>query len=338
MRHTRLVVGFVLAAGLLPGLVAAQTASRTATIGAYVDKLAKAKALTVEFTARVGSESGAYSLTLGKPNKARIETPDTLIVLDGTNQTTYYKRQGVYLVHPQLDSVARSLFKSDELALFAPFFDRTMLAKAGATAAGAVENGGKSYQSFVLSLPNSRSSAVVWIGNDDNLIQRISMPCLVLTDGGKQSKVETRVLEMKSLMISGAADPSLFVFKPPKGAQLVTLADQPADMWYTDLSLACEAAAETNRQVFVDFMATWCGPCRQLHDQVLATDDFRRLSKFFVFVQVDVDAQKVLTSQYRVTAMPTQMVLDPSGAEIGRVVGYGGPNEFYKFISRFING
>jgi len=305
----------------------------------YAEKLGKAKTLTVEFSLWIDDGSPAsYSVSLTKPNLARIDSPDTLIVLDGTNETTYYKKQGAYLVAPQLDSVVRSLFKTDELALFAPFFDAGMLKMSAMSDMGVKEIDGKDCEAVSMPLPGMKDTAVAMITKDDGLLQRATISGFFDSAHADQHKLQTCQLKTTSIVISGGADRSLYAFQAPKGARRISLADIPSDTWYTDLDLAGAVAAATNRRIFVDFMASWCGPCHQLHDQVLVTDDFRALSRYFVFVQIDVDEQKKVATNYKVTAMPTQMILDSQGTVLGKTVGYGGPNAFYKFLSKFAGG
>ncbi len=74
-----------------------------------------------------------------------------------------------------------------------------------------------------------------------------------------------------------------------------------------------------------------------LHDTVFVTDDFKKLSKYFVFVQIDVDEQPSIAAEYEVTAMPTQLVLNASGGVLDTLVGYGGPDMFYSFINKQAN-
>jgi len=60
-----------------------------------------------------------------------------------------------------------------------------------------------------------------------------------------------------------------------------------------------------NPKVAVDFMATWCGPCR------LISPVFKQLSEQFkdiVFVSVDVDKVPAVAQKYSVRAMPTFMM------------------------------
>jgi len=64
----------------------------------------------------------------------------------------------------------------------------------------------------------------------------------------------------------------------------------------------------SNTYVFVDFFATWCGPCKAIAPifEQLATSHSQpgRLA----FAKVDVDQNSDISQQYGVTAMPTFLV------------------------------
>lgn len=68
----------------------------------------------------------------------------------------------------------------------------------------------------------------------------------------------------------------------------------------------------------VDFTAAWCAPCKRLApilDELRGGYDGRAR-----VVAVDVDREPAIAQAFRVTSMPT-MVLVRDGREVGRIVG-----------------
>lgn len=78
------------------------------------------------------------------------------------------------------------------------------------------------------------------------------------------------------------------------------------------LVLALSGADDT---VLLEFSATWCEPCRSMQPTV------ERLAREgYPIRQIDVDQQRALAQQHRVTALPTFVMLK-GGREVARVVG-----------------
>lgn len=76
-------------------------------------------------------------------------------------------------------------------------------------------------------------------------------------------------------------------------------------------------AVERNPVTFVDFSATWCGPCKRI------SPVFDELSAKFEsagFVKVDVDVLEGVAGKFKVSAMPTFIVLR-DGKEVDRMMG-----------------
>lgn len=88
---------------------------------------------------------------------------------------------------------------------------------------------------------------------------------------------------------------------------------------------ALAKATQEKKAVFVDFYATWCGPCKKMEKQVF-TDP--KVGEYFneKFVSLKLDAErpenKPLAKQYKVEAFPTMTIIAPDGKLISVITGY----------------
>lgn len=73
-----------------------------------------------------------------------------------------------------------------------------------------------------------------------------------------------------------------------------------------------------NGLVFVDFFASWCGPCKMLAPSVdkLAAEHLEAK-----VVKVDVDQENALAMQYGVQSIPTLIVFK-NGQPVNRQMGF----------------
>lgn len=86
---------------------------------------------------------------------------------------------------------------------------------------------------------------------------------------------------------------------------------------------------EKHPQVLVDFFATWCGPCKMLH-QVLETVS-EKLEGKVVVAQADIDKLPELAGAFKVQSVPT-LIYFKDGKPVLATAGYMDEAGLMKFI------
>lgn len=96
------------------------------------------------------------------------------------------------------------------------------------------------------------------------------------------------------------------------GANTATITDQNWDQEVT----------KAGSPVMVDFWAPWCGPCMMagpIVDEL--ADDYKGKIKIG---KLNTDENPTISQKYNVMSIPTVILFDKNGTEIGRKVGFAG--------------
>ena len=79
-----------------------------------------------------------------------------------------------------------------------------------------------------------------------------------------------------------------------------------------------EETIKSNKLVFIDFWATWCGPCRALASTI--DEIAQEYSGQVLIGKLDVDSNPSTAEKFQVFSIPT-MILFKNGQETERLVG-----------------
>lgn len=92
--------------------------------------------------------------------------------------------------------------------------------------------------------------------------------------------------------------------------------------WISDVLTAQRRAAASGKLVLIHFWSSKCQPCRFMNDRVLTNPEVLRfLSERFEPVKVNVDQFPYTAKQYGVNAVPTCVIVSPTGEVLQRWVG-----------------
>lgn len=117
---------------------------------------------------------------------------------------------------------------------------------------------------------------------------------------------------------------------------LILLASQAlGGTWIKSLAVAQKKAKDSQRLIFVDMFADWCGWCHRMEQEVFPSAVFQKATDDMVLLRLNTEdggEGTRLAQQFQVTSLPTFLLLTPDMMVAGVIRGYAPPAEFVKTL------
>lgn len=119
---------------------------------------------------------------------------------------------------------------------------------------------------------------------------------------------------------------------------LASLQAAAADKAPTTIADALKVAATQHRPVLVDFQAVWCYSCYYMASHVLNGPEWEAAQRKAIVVESDADSPEAQTwmKKLKTSFLPTYVVLDEHGNELGRITAEQPREKFYPQLDKIL--
>lgn len=94
-------------------------------------------------------------------------------------------------------------------------------------------------------------------------------------------------------------------------------------------------AKQHRKNMLITFHAEWCGPCRQMQTTTFADAGVKASLLDFVMVDVDSDKNREAVKQFKVTALPTNVIVSSDGRLVDSIEGYRAADSFRIWLDEY---
>ena len=96
-----------------------------------------------------------------------------------------------------------------------------------------------------------------------------------------------------------------------------------------------ELITATDKPVFCDFWASWCGPCRMLAPVFEEISDKYEDKAGFVKIDVDEEESEAAAMKYAITSIPNILVFK-NGERVGNNLGFVPAEALEAFVKKYL--
>lgn len=313
--------------GALAAMALVQSGSNL--LASHAKGLSEAKSLSVSYVSqKIGGAGRPLSVALEKPDRARLESPEKLVVADGKKITTLDKGEQIYYSVDQTPAELAKLFAEEDFALWGSFYSLPVPNPVKSKALGTKLRKGESMNAVEIIPDRSGKTTLTYYLSSQDGIARV-----LQIERRRDKELTTTMLDTKSLELNQAVLSQKFAFQAPGNAKQISIEELLASKWLTDLEDAKAMAEKLNRPILAIFVSSSSPLSAELEAKVLSSERFKTYAaRRVVLLRVDVDRQSALATRFGIEALPTQMILSKNGTPTATMVGYADPDTFFDFL------
>ncbi|MCZ2357509.1 MAG: thioredoxin family protein [Bacteroidia bacterium] len=102
---------------------------------------------------------------------------------------------------------------------------------------------------------------------------------------------------------------------------------------------ALQKAKQENKLLFVNVYAVWCAPCKELKNKTFKSSKVADAVNAR-FINLDINAEEGegidFSKKYKVTAHPLVLIIDATGKEKKRILGYRNDTQLLSELNEFL--
>lgn len=100
---------------------------------------------------------------------------------------------------------------------------------------------------------------------------------------------------------------------------------------------ALETAKRHGKPVVLDFMATWCAPCKRIANETFVEENVAKLLEGCVLLKIDTDENPEIAKYFGVSGLPDIRFLDPDGTEVKKLRGFQAAESFAPELQKLLD-